>query len=374
MKLINLLLLFVLASCSRSIIDTNLKIGTGSPANTTIESNQGLANNPKIKYDFTTGFWQFSNDGVGFNDFASSSDLSDYVLTIDLNTTLTGYVDLTSSQTISGAKSFTGQFITTSTTNGNRPCPVMLESERDAIASPSEGDCIINSNTSNLNFYLSGAWGEISGGGSSGGGGVPLLTKGALLTSDGFTNGEFVCLDNEILVWDGLEAAGVKCEAKENSDIVVFTNGTSTLIDATNPGVDVSIPSLDTVITTNFSSNPVEITVAAKMSMFGLVTGGTESDLNIPGCEFATFRDNVEIGTVQCNYTGRTTSLGDFYIDCSMPSLVDFNAPQGTPVTYSFKWRLKSYPPINSFDFIACRLRGTLDTMSITARQVKEAI
>jgi len=74
------------------------------------------------------------------------------------------FVDLTTNQSIAGVKTYTGQYVAVSTTNGMRPCNVMTELQRDAIAAPSEGDCIINSDTSELNFYLAAAWGQVGGG------------------------------------------------------------------------------------------------------------------------------------------------------------------------------------------------------------------
>lgn len=56
-----------------------------------------------------------------------------------------------------------------STTKSSRPCPVMTETQRDAIASPQNGNCVFNSTTNKLNFYEASAWEEVgSGGGGSG--------------------------------------------------------------------------------------------------------------------------------------------------------------------------------------------------------------
>lgn len=50
--------------------------------------------------------------------------------------------------------------------------------------------------------------------------GLPIMAKGSLLTSDGVANGEFTaCADDEILVYDSAETAGVKCEAKPVASI-----------------------------------------------------------------------------------------------------------------------------------------------------------
>lgn len=71
------------------------------------------------------------------------------------------FVDLTTDQSISGVKTFTDQYVAVSTTKGMRPCPVMTEVQRDAISSPSEGDCVVNSDTNRVNFYLNGSWLEV---------------------------------------------------------------------------------------------------------------------------------------------------------------------------------------------------------------------
>jgi hypothetical protein len=210
MKTINLLLLFILVSCSRSIIDTTLKLGTGSPSNTVIESNQGAVNNPQLLYDFTSGKWRLSNDGVAFSDLSSADSLT---------STLVDYVALATNQTISGAKIFssdlsvTGQFVVTSTVNGSHPAPSMSTPEKLTITGAVEGDMVYDYDLSAFFFYDElGAWKEMgSGSGGSGGAGLPLLSKGAFLTSDGTTNGELICADGEIAEWDSAEAAGVKC-------------------------------------------------------------------------------------------------------------------------------------------------------------------
>lgn len=77
-------------------------------------------------------------------------------------------VKITGDQSISGVKTFTGQIVASTTSNGNRPCPTMTEAQRDAISSPVLGDCITNSDTSSLNIYDGTAWGAVGGGGQGG--------------------------------------------------------------------------------------------------------------------------------------------------------------------------------------------------------------
>lgn len=57
-----------------------------------------------------------------------------------------------------------------STTQSSLPCPSMTQVQRDAIATPSEGSCVYNSDTNVLNIYDGSAWVEVgSGGGGAGG-------------------------------------------------------------------------------------------------------------------------------------------------------------------------------------------------------------
>jgi hypothetical protein len=84
------------------------------------------------------------------------------------------FVDLTTSQSIAGDKTysglttFNGQYVAISTTNGNRPCPVMSAAQRDAISSPAEGDCVVSTDDNQVYFYLNSVW-SLTGGSGSGG-------------------------------------------------------------------------------------------------------------------------------------------------------------------------------------------------------------
>jgi hypothetical protein len=55
-----------------------------------------------------------------------------------------------------------------STTSGSTPCPSMTQTQRDAIASPEEGQCIYNSTAKTLNIYDGDLWVEVAGGGDGG--------------------------------------------------------------------------------------------------------------------------------------------------------------------------------------------------------------
>lgn len=79
-----------------------LKIGDGTTAlNKDIEANNGDANTPKLRYDETSNAWQWSNDGLTFNDMSqvTMSGAYDYITLsgqdivrnqIDLTTDITG--------------------------------------------------------------------------------------------------------------------------------------------------------------------------------------------------------------------------------------------------------------------------------------------
>lgn len=54
-----------------------------------------------------------------------------------------------------------------STTKGSKPCPLMTQTQRDAIASPLNGQCIYNTTTSKLNVYNGSTW-KAAGGGVDG--------------------------------------------------------------------------------------------------------------------------------------------------------------------------------------------------------------
>lgn len=103
---------------------------------------------------------------------------------IDLTTDVTGilpianggtgsatqnFVDLSTTQTISGTKTFDGKLVTSSTTEASKPCPLMTEVQRDALT-PADGECVYNTDAKKLNTYdvAAGAWVEAGSGGEGG--------------------------------------------------------------------------------------------------------------------------------------------------------------------------------------------------------------
>ena len=73
MKTWILFLLVLSTSCARQIVDNELIVGDGSGADVTITADVGNVNNPKIEYDFATGNWRFSNNGVDYDVFGSAA-------------------------------------------------------------------------------------------------------------------------------------------------------------------------------------------------------------------------------------------------------------------------------------------------------------
>jgi hypothetical protein len=71
-------------------------------------------------------------------------------------------------QTLDGRKTLDGKLSINSTTEASKPCPVMTQAERNAIASPSAilGECVINSTTNAMNIYNGTSW-QAAGGGLS---------------------------------------------------------------------------------------------------------------------------------------------------------------------------------------------------------------
>ena len=116
------------------------------------------------------------------NDNSTKLATTAYVDTADaLNVQLAG------PQTVTGAKTFSGRIDSTSTTFGNRPCPVMTDAQMLAIASPNNGDCVLNSTKKAPYYYesVSTTW-KVMGGGA-GGSRLNLMVDGSF--EDAVTDG-----------------------------------------------------------------------------------------------------------------------------------------------------------------------------------------
>ncbi len=72
-------------------------------------------------------------------------------------------------QKINGDLTVNGKISAISTTRGSKPCPVMTETQRNAVSTPTNGDCVFNSTANTLNVYSSTdvAWNEVAGAGGS---------------------------------------------------------------------------------------------------------------------------------------------------------------------------------------------------------------
>lgn len=119
-----------------------------------------------------------------------------------------------------------GKLTVSSTTKGSKPCPVMTEAQRDAIASPASGDCVYNSTTLSLNAYNGSAW-------KSAGGGVnQWLTSTSYQVNDVViqSNKFYICLiahtsgtfatDLAAAKWQLIQAS-IKAKAQNSSSVTL---------------------------------------------------------------------------------------------------------------------------------------------------------
>ena len=111
------------------------------------------------------------------------------------------FVDLTTTQIVSGTKTFTNKFTVESTTEPSLPCPVMTSTQRDATSAIT-GDCVYNSTTLALNVYNGTIWTAVGSGG--GGGGIAEWT-----TSTGYSEDDVIFTDSKIYVALNTHTSGV---------------------------------------------------------------------------------------------------------------------------------------------------------------------
>jgi hypothetical protein len=155
-----LLLLIMVAMC-----DAFAQFGSATSIKTDEIKNNSTSNivlNPASDVIF------FNATGLTLPYFDTNGELKSSTVTkmeLDkLSGTNGDLVDTGSSQTITGEKTITGKMTAQSTTTGFKPCPVMDETQRNAIVSPSLGDCITNSNTNKLNVFDGSVWKSAGGG------------------------------------------------------------------------------------------------------------------------------------------------------------------------------------------------------------------
>jgi hypothetical protein len=123
--------------------------------------------------------------------------------------------------TMAGTNNFTGRLTVTTTTNSSQPCPSMTTTQRDALGSPANGDCVNNTTTNSHQRYNGSAWENIGGGITSSQANATVYTFRAT-TNNGqncFGNGTFSVVEFEDEVTD-----------TEN----VYNTGTGAFIPSTN--------------------------------------------------------------------------------------------------------------------------------------------
>jgi hypothetical protein len=162
----------------------DLKANLASPSLTgtpTAPTATGGTNTTQIA---TTAFVQTAVSGVVVSDATTSSkgivqlagDLggtaaSPTVPGLSAKADDSSVVHLAGTETITGAKSFSGKLTSSSTTFGNRLCPVMTNAQMLAVSSPAQGDCVYNSTAEKPYYYnsTSSSWvTSVAGAGASG--------------------------------------------------------------------------------------------------------------------------------------------------------------------------------------------------------------
>lgn len=151
---------------------------------------------PQIIFNSTQG-------GLVFSD--AVAPIGTPFLQILSSDALTKYLEVSASGNISTSLDINGRLEVVSTSLASLPCPVMTNAQRDLLT-PIAGDCIFSSTDLAQEIFDGTNWlvNRPSG--------IPVLSKGALITSNGTANGEFsACADGEKLEWDSAEPSGIKC-------------------------------------------------------------------------------------------------------------------------------------------------------------------
>jgi hypothetical protein len=201
-------------------------------------------------------------------------------------------VHLTGNESISGIKTFTGRLSTSSTTNSSVPCPVMTDTQRDALT-PVKGDCVFNSVTNKLNTYSGSAWEAVGNG--SGGGISAWITAKAYIVDDlviesnkiykclvAHTSGTFAT-DLASVYWveisAGLTSPVLIAQGGTNSTTAL--SGSSIIISNGSAIVQGSAGTTSTVLHGNASGAPTYGAVALATETSGilpLANGGTNKN------------------------------------------------------------------------------------------------
>lgn len=149
----------------------------------------------------------------------------------------TDVVKLTTDQSISGTKTFTGKLVASSTVNGSVPCPVMTETQRNAFTA-AQGDCVFNSTSLKLTIYDGAVWKD-----AGGAGGVSLwLTANPYIINDVVIESDRIyrCLvahTSGTFATDLAASRWVEVSASPATPYSLANGGTNKALTASNGGV-----------------------------------------------------------------------------------------------------------------------------------------
>lgn len=131
---------------------------------------------PSISSGTTSQYWRgdkswqtLDKNSVGLGNVDNTSDINKPISTdtqtaLNLKANDADVVKLTGNQSIGGIKTFTGKIVASTTINGSIPCPVMTQTQRNAF-SASQGDCVYNTTSLELNIYDGTTWKSAGGSG-----------------------------------------------------------------------------------------------------------------------------------------------------------------------------------------------------------------
>ena len=300
MKILLLSLIVLSLSCSRQFRDETIVMGEGEQHNSKIESDQGLgANNPYLGYDFLTGKWRLSHDGVTVSEMLNSDELAN------------NYVSLNGDQDIGGIKTFSGQLFVSG--DPSRPQPNKTQIEIDALTGMTRGDQVFNTDSGKLQVWNGSNWQDFSGEGA-GGSGVPVMSVGSLITSNGSANGELF-----VGVTDG-HVLTVNSGATDGTGLEWLPAGAGGGFPFANKG---SLVSYTGSVSTEFNACANgEILVWNSATLSGLECGNKTSDTNAgTQCDTGEVLDGdgacIATSTITPNTNAETICADGEYLDGS---------------------------------------------------------
>jgi hypothetical protein len=245
----------------------------------------------------------------------------------------TDVVKLTTNQSISGTKTFTGKIVASSTVNGSIPCPVMTETQRNAFTA-TQGDCVFNSTSLKLTIYDGAVWKD-----AGGAGGVSLwLTANPYIINDVVIESDriyrcIVAHTSGTFATDLAASRWVEVSASPSTPYSLANGGTNKALTASNGGVvwvdadsfEILAPGTSgQVLQSNAAAAPswVNKSVSAKSDNAASVTLEEIQVANNQLTQTATNKHRVEIGNsnilVNPSFehstfsTGWTNSAGTF--------------------------------------------------------------